>query len=408
MAETLVIRLRSTEEAPASWLVVDGDGARLGNVHSGPLADALNDSLGRRVVLLVPGSEVSLAAPELPVRGTAKLAQAVPFALEEQLATDIETLHFAVGQRAGAVGTPVAVVSRPTMDRWRAALEAAGIRPELLASDAALVPSTPNGCTLLLDDATLYVSRPDEPAFALEVQPLREAFDLALNDLEAGQRHVTVYAGQREYEAHRELIEGLRESVDTLQVKLLPDGPLPLLAAQVAAASPAVNLAQGEYKPPSAIGGRLREWRLPIGLAAAVVLVFLVNQGWSLWKLSRLDKQLDAEIAEIFAQVLPGQPIVDARAQMEGLLGRGAGASGDLLPAVAVLARAVSAVPSARLEALSYRGNALDLRLVAPTVEALDGVKQNMSREGVNAELQSATPRGEVVEGRMQVRLGAA
>jgi type II secretory pathway component PulL len=124
--------------------------------------------------------------------------------------------------------------------------------------------------------------------------------------------------------------------------------------------------------------------------------------------LSRTEKQLDAEIAEVFAQVLPGQPIVDARAQMEGLLGAGARAPGTLLPAVAVLASAVAEVPNARIEALSFRGNALDLRLVAPSVEALDGIKQAMGRSGVDAELQSATPRGEVVEGRMQLRLGAA
>ena len=82
MSETLVIRLRAAEDAPASWLIVDSNGAASGAVQSGPVADALNLSVGRRVVLLLPGSEVTLARPELPVRGAAKLAQAVPFALE--------------------------------------------------------------------------------------------------------------------------------------------------------------------------------------------------------------------------------------------------------------------------------------------------------------------------------------
>jgi hypothetical protein len=31
-----------------------------------------------------------------------------------------------------------------------------------------------------------------------------------------------------------------------------------------------------------------------------------------------------------------------------------------------------------------------------------------MSRDGIQAEIQSATPRGQVVEGRLQVRLGPA
>jgi type II secretory pathway component PulL len=72
MSETLVIRLRAAEDAPASWLIVDSNGAASGAVQSGPVADALNLSVGRRVVLLLPGSDVTLAQPELPLRGGAK------------------------------------------------------------------------------------------------------------------------------------------------------------------------------------------------------------------------------------------------------------------------------------------------------------------------------------------------
>jgi general secretion pathway protein L len=151
----------------------------------------------------------------------------------------------------------------------------------------------------------------------------------------------------------------------------------------------------------------LRQWRLPIGLAAGVVLMFLLSQGISMWQLSRAEKQLDAQIAQIFQSVLPGQPIVDARAQMEGVLGHG-GATGTLLPALSHLAHALAKSPGGRVEAMSYRSGALDLRLVAPTVEALDRIKQTMDQEGANVELQSATPRGNVVEGRLQVKLGAA
>jgi hypothetical protein len=91
---------------------------------------------------------------------------------------------------------------------------------------------------------------------------------------------------------------------------------------------------------------------------------------------------------------------------MQGVLGSGGAAPGAMLPAVAALARAMAQAPAARIEAMSYRGNALDLRLVAPNVEALDAIKQSMTRDGMTAELQSATPRGSVHEGRLQVRLG--
>ena len=199
----------------------------------------------------------------------------------------------------------------------------------------------------------------------------------------------------------------MRERTAALQVKLLAEGALPLLAAQ-AATGAGINLLQGAFGARSSLGTRLREWRLPASLAAAVALLFVANQAVGWWQMSRAERALDVQIAEIFAQALPGQPVVDPRAQMQGALNsRGAG-GGGLLPVMSVLAEAMAQAPSARIEAMSFRGNALELRLTAPTVESLDGIKQTMTRDGVTAELQSATPRGGVVEGRLQVRLGQA
>jgi len=411
MSETLVIRLRAADEAPASWLIVDGNGARSGPVQSGPVADALGSAHGRRVVALLPGSEITLAEPELPVRGGARLVQAVPFALEEQLATDVEALHFAVGARAdGVVGTPVAVVSRATFERWLAQFDAAGLELSAAYADTAAVPAAGAGCTLLLDGSQLYVRRPDGLPYLLDAEPLEAALDLALSRSTAGGEageHVTFYTSTAEYERHRNLIEGLRERTATLQVKLLPDGPLPLLAPQ-AAGGAGVNLLQGTYAPRSSLRTRMREWRLPAALAAAVALVFVGGQGALWWKQGRAEQALDAQIAEIFAQALPGQPVVDPRAQMQGALGGGAAAGGGLLPAMTVIAQAMSQAPAARLRSMSFRNNVIELNLTVPSIESLDGIKQGMNRDGFTAEIQSANPNGPVVDGRLQLRLGPA
>jgi general secretion pathway protein L len=408
MTESLVIRLRANDEAPASWLIVDATGARSGPVTRGPVADALTVAQGRRVLLLLPGTDVSLAEPELPVRGGARLAQAVPFALEEQLATDVDALHFAVGTRApGAAETPVAVVSRALLDRWLGACSAAGIHPSAAYCESQAVPVSPHGCTLLLDEDTLYVRRADGVPYALDAQPLVAALELALGPAAEPGEHVVFYATPDEYETHRTLIEGLRARTATLQVKLLPDGALPLLASHLAGLE-AINLLQGSYSAPSSLGTQLKQWRIPAALAAGTALVFLVSQGVSLWQMSRAEKRVDAQIAELFGQILPGQKLINARDQVEGVLRQRGGGNAALLPAVSLLAQAMARAPAARVEALNFRGDAVELRLVAPTVEALDGIKQAMTRDGVRVELQSATPRGGVIEGRLQVKLGAA
>ncbi len=222
-----------------------------------------------------------------------------------------------------------------------------------------------------------------------------------------GGEHVTFYASAADYEREQALIEGLRERVATLQVKLLPDGPLPLLAAN-ASSGTVVELLQGAYAAKTSFGERLKRWRLPAALAALALLVLVGNQLVGVWQLRKAEKAVDAQIAALFAQVLPGQPVVDARAQLQGVLNQGRGGGSGLLPALTVIAQALAQTPSGKLESISYRGDGMDLRMTAPSVEAIDAVKQRMSQNGIAVELQSATPRGDVVEGRLQVRWGAA
>jgi type II secretion system protein L len=259
---------------------------------------------------------------------------------------------------------------------------------------------------LVLDEGTLHVSRPDAAAYALDAEPLQVALELALGAQAETGEHVTFYVSTADYEAHKDAIEGLRARTATLQVKLLPDGALSLLASQVPVARP-INLLQGAYAAPTSFRSQLKQWRLPAGLAAATLVVFLGAQGLKLWQLHKAEKQLDAQIAATFNQILPGQPIVDARAQVQGVLAR-TGGNNALLPAISLLAQAIAQTPATRVEAISFRAGVLELHLVAPNVEALDGIKQVMSRDGATVELQSANPRDQRVEGRLQVRLGAA
>ena len=99
MADWLLLRLPRAPEQGATWLIVDARGAPTGPPQGGPLALAAPRAAGRRVAVLVPGTDVLLAEPDVPVKAGAKLHQLVPYALEEQLADDIDDLHFAIGKR---------------------------------------------------------------------------------------------------------------------------------------------------------------------------------------------------------------------------------------------------------------------------------------------------------------------
>jgi hypothetical protein len=109
---------------------------------------------------------------------------------------------------------------------------------------------------------------------------------------------------------------------------------------------------------------------------------------------------------------MPGVPLPDpskARKQMETRLMalRGGGREGGLMAALSTLGEVVTQIPGTNIEAISYRDNTTDLRVLTPSVDALDRIKQSAGQRGMSAEIQSASPRDSKTEARMQLKTPA-
>ena len=97
MAETVVIRLPADLDAALEWVVVDL--LSIGDPQTGLLAEAAPQFVGRNIIVLAPASEVLRLRVAMPLKGNARIRQALPYALEEQLASDIDEQHFAFSRR---------------------------------------------------------------------------------------------------------------------------------------------------------------------------------------------------------------------------------------------------------------------------------------------------------------------
>jgi len=87
MAESLIIQLRTGDNP--RWMVCNGDGLVVVNAVAGELAQAAPLAVGRQVILIVPASEVLSADSEAPAKSAAKLAQVIPYTLEERVADEV-------------------------------------------------------------------------------------------------------------------------------------------------------------------------------------------------------------------------------------------------------------------------------------------------------------------------------
>ena len=165
MAEIFVLRLLA--DGSAEWLTVEPSGARLSALEAGTLSEAGARAAGRRALVLVPAGEIALALAEVPAKSGQRLQQLVPYALEEQLAGDVESLHFAIGRLVGS-RVPTAAIEHERLRNWLAALATAGIHPQALYPDALALPDNPGHVIVACDGARVLVRRPHGLPLSLE------------------------------------------------------------------------------------------------------------------------------------------------------------------------------------------------------------------------------------------------
>lgn len=413
MAEFLVIRLGVDREQAASWIAVDSNGTRTSQPVTGPLASAARDVADRSVIVLVPATTVLTTAVNIPVKGGSRLRAALPFALEEQLADDIEDLHFAAGTRRDSGQVPVAVVAHEQMSEWLEQLDAAGLSASRIVPENYGLARIPGTMSLLAAEDQIifndgadneFVMQGAKPSDALAVAGALEESDN--EDHAAG--HLLVYCSQGDEERFQHDWNALRHELASVDINLLPDGVLPRLAVTVAAGN-GINLLQGRYGAKTEIGALFRPWRYAAVLFLTLGVLVFGGKVADYYRLTQEEVALKAQFAQVYQSIRPNdqREVVDPVATVNSVR-RGLGAPTALqvlLPSLLQLGQAVQQNQTAKIEAISYRAGVIDVRLTAPDVATLDKIQKAVSSSGrFSAAIQSTDQVGEKINSRIQIR----
>jgi general secretion pathway protein L len=411
MADWLLIRF-SNDPGSVDYLTCDAAGRIVEPLRRGPVAAAARDAAGKRVCALAPASDVLLTEAEVPTKSGSRFQQIVPYALEEQVAQDIDSLLFAIGRRTGdSPRIPVAVVSRALLDDWLRQLRGAGLEPECLYADSSLVPENPGQAVLVLSDDSVLLRAPGTQPVTLPLAALSEALDLLrpVPVAEFGGNGLVVYAGEAEWQQYGAAIEAEREHFEALSVQLLPEGPLGLFAQSLPGTT-AINLLQGPYAPVSPLSGGLKAWRIAAALLVGLLVLHGIGGATQLLMLKRTERRLDQSISETFEQAMPGEHNTsNARHRMEARLAslQGSTDSSGLLAMLSAFAQARSGANGTAVQALSYRAGLLELQVTAPGADALDHISQQLRTQGWQADLTSGTSSSGAYQGRIQMKPGS-
>ena len=390
MPDRLLLRLSPTGDL--TWLREAGDGrAPAASMRGAPPASVVAGA--REIVVLVPAEDVLLTEARVAAKSRAQLLQAVPFAIEDQLLAPVEDLQFAVSTAAGDM-VGVAVVARATLRRWLERLGEAGIRPDIMLPESLAIPLAPGHSTALVENDraiarvaswSAFVCAPAELSAWLAQNPAPQPIDLL--DFRDATTKLNI-------EAARE--ERLRD-------------PLAFLARNFAKAP--VNLLVGEFAPQHRGERGARWWRLAAALAAAVLVLFVLDLGIEVLQLSRTSARMETLTEDTVRKAFPDVDAGDfsrmtaadiARTRIERL--RGGAESSDFLRLLASIAPVIGGSTRIQTRGIEFRNGSLELGLRAPDVATLDTVREKLAAQpGLTVAVTAANPGDGGIDGRIKI-----
>lgn len=353
-----------------------------GRVERLPFSEALAGLEGAwRLVL--PVEAVTACAVRLPTQKARWLRQALPFAVEELLAEDVEQMHLALGEALEDGRHRVYALKRKWLTQWLALAESKS--PQAIHFDADLLPGEGTAMCLLWQRWLLGGEEAARLAIELDDWPL-----LAARCAEP--RVAYAQAGQ-----------ATPLPIDDVQ---LLEEPFAWLAGQRGC-----DLAQGEFAARQGSGDWTR-WKPLLGAVGLCVLMqwgFYQVQGWQLRQAAHA---YEADSAALYRELFPADSkLINLRAQFDQHLASGTGAGHGRL--LATLGQATPALLAdggqVRVQQLDFsdsRGD-LSMQVQASGFDALERLRERLIDAGLAVELGSASREAEGVSARLVLGGGA-
>lgn len=391
MAERFLVRI-DPAAGSCAWIGT-ADFSRTGE---GRMEEAAAAAGGAPVRLLLPGTEVLLTWVQLPVRNRSRARAAIPWALEDRLASEVEDLHFALGRSVGDQW-PVAIIGRAFLADVLERGRTAGLNIDSAVAEPLALPAPEEGHWSVLEEPQRTIVRTGAvTGFACEPELLA-----AVAATETPPDAIDSWRGPGA-SAHTWPDAFASVAIEEQSAR----SALAVFAASPAA--PPIDLLQGPFSRTDQRWKALRRWRLPAALAAALLVLFGLQGAVSFQQREARVAELRDRLQTVYNEAFPGAGTTrDPRGQMESRLRalRGSGREDSRFAETVQQAGAVlREYDEVELRELTWRSGTLDLAIRGQQLTDLDAVQRGLEERGMSAELSDVNRGEDRVSGRLRVQ----
>ncbi len=361
MSEFLTVRLSSEQNSPIHWLVWSTSNQEViasGELDSWLQLDELQPYAEQRTTIaLLASQDVMLSDVEIPAGASRQFDTMLPFLVEEEMAQEVDDLHFTVLSKDKETAH-ISAVEYSWIERILKTFRDQGIEIKKILPDTLALPLEENGSSAVLLGEQ-WLMRDSEFAGV--------AVDASWLPLFMQERQ-----GQDEFQVacYSSLPEGVSEEVWQAKPAELP---MALLAPNAIASK--VNLLTGDFKPKSSWGKNWKVWQ-KVAIAASLFVAATVGQ--QILTINQYEAQADAYRAEserIFRSVFPNKRKIPTisylKRQMNDEAKRlsGGGSEDGMLLWMTQLPATIGGVKDMEILSVKYDGNRDELRIQAKSTD---------------------------------------
>jgi general secretion pathway protein L len=398
MQEKLIIVLHAGDLDRPDFAIINAEGKAIQVVVGSDPALLAAESNNREIIVIVPAEDTLLTSLILPKMNRARLLQAIPYALEEQINDDVDSLHFAAGEYLANESLPVMVVSRSKMEQWQSLLQSWQIVPDKVISAIFTLPVVASHWYVAVN-AVAVVRTGAYSGFACDAENLAELLNLALSDSTPPEEIMVETTGADTI--------SLSLPVSVKQQHLSAEELLRISAERIDT-SQALNLLQGDFqnKKSRRMPKLSSVVKISVYLLAAWAFIIFLYPVVSYAILRQRVNALEDQITIIYKRNFPGSSkIVVPKERMQQKLNKlSADISEDhLLLIMANIGKGLAEAQGVQLKRMEFQNNTMILDISAASSEAFSVFTDALAQQGLKVKQQNANLSGTRVTASLQI-----
>jgi general secretion pathway protein L len=412
MSDTLLIHYNINDAQQATWSWCNAAGELTGKISTGPLTELSEIAADHPAIVLLNSQCLHINQLQLPTQNMQKLLKAVPYAIEEFIADDIDDFHFVIAKNKHDNATSVVGIKKSTLENIIQVFQSASIDIEKIIPDAFCLAADNKQWACLNYNDISYLQTDINNGMLLPQDLLPYVVTNKLQDeTQTPPEKILLFSEQENSTAFDQLkSEDIfeNENIELLSI-VYNTHPLVVFCGNYKQAMP-LNLLQHKYKPKRKTSGHWQHWRLAASLAAIWLVLQLGLTSFQHGQLKDENIITSAKIEKIYKKSFPkSRKIVNPRVQMERKLKELKGSAGNASQGlIFLLAESFGTLSHDKknitLQSLTFRNNRMDIGLESSNLQAVETLNKNLNdNRKIKSEITSSSSEKDKVRGNLRI-----